>query len=362
MRIKTKLIISCYALSMGILSFTCSLFAHPLYENGISVPHYVFSDLAFDSSNNDLSTAMFLAYSPAPKPNDYRIDNSSDFGLSRFSVKSTESDFKTKLSLLQRPQLSTSLSSPYIQHTLTAYVSKPTKINYKRASFIGLVNAGTIGFGFKQAMSSWGRSNGRFHVKDDWKGDHLSQTDEMSHFMWGYKMTEFLFSTYQWTGLSSKASQILSMSESALILTAVEYPIDAYNPKQGLGVSDLIFDYLGVGLAWAKKHESWLGDLDFKISWKNNIFSSKHPVFAQTYEEYDYTIYWITYKAKLFLPRKILCFGLGYGVIHHGIQPHRQTYCGIGLSLSDSASLFGKKLKNYAKFLDLLYPNLRVKL
>jgi hypothetical protein len=361
-RIRANLIIPFYALGFGILSLGCSLFAYPLYAHGVSAPHYAFSDLAFDSSNNNLSTATFLAYSQAPKPNDYRIDNPSDFGLSRFSVKSTESDFKTKLSLLQRPQLSTSLSSPYIKHNLTAHISEPAQINYKRASFIGLVNAGTIGFGFKQAMSSWGRSNGRFHIKDDWKGDHLSQTDELSHFMWGYKMTEFLLASYRWAGFSSKTTEILSLSESALILTLVEYPIDAYNPKQGLGVSDLIFDYLGVGLAWAKKHESWLGDLDLKISWKNNIFSSKHPVFAQTYEEYDNTIYWITYRAKLFLPRKILCFGLGYGVIHHGIEPQRQTYCGIGLSLSDSASLFGKKLKNYAKFIDLLYPNLRVRL
>lgn len=362
MRIRTKLIISLYALGFVILCLCCSLSAHPLYEYGVSAPLSVFSDLALNSNNIHLSYATFLAYSPAPKPNDYIIDKPSDFGLSGFSIKSTGSSFETRLSLLQRPQFSTAFGSPYIQHKLTAPTPKPAKINYKRASFIGMVNAGTIFFGFKQAMRSWGKSNSRFHIKDDWKGDYLAQADELSHFMWGYKMTQFLFTSFRWVGFSSKTTEVLSLFESAMILTSVEYPIDAYNPKQGLGVSDLVFDYLGIGSAFAKRHVTWLQDFDFKISWKENIFSSHHPVFAQTYEEYDNIIYWITYKTKLFLPRKILCFGLGYGVIHHGIEPQRQTYCGIGLSLSEFASLFWGKLKEPAKFLDLFYPNLHVRL
>jgi len=227
-----------------------------------------------------------------------------------------------------------------------------------------------ITLGFHQAVNAWGKSNGRFHIKDDWKGDGLAQTDELSHFMWGYKMTQFLSCAYDWMGFSPKTSRALSLSESALILTLVEYPIDAYNPKQGLGISDLVFDYLGVGMAIARRHQSWLNDFDFKISWKKNIFSQNKTPFAQTYEEYDNFIYWLTYRPKLFLPKKLLCFGFGYSVTHLGstsslqaeFKPKREFYGGIGLSIPDFASLFSKKLGDKSKFLEILYPNIRIKL
>jgi hypothetical protein len=235
-------------------------------------------------------------------------------------------------------------------------------INYKKASVIGGLNLVAITLGFHQAMNTWGKTKGKFHLKDDWKGDGLAQTDELSHFMWGYKMTQFFYRTYDWTGFSPKASQILSSSESALILTLVEYPIDAYNPKQGLGVSDLIFDYLGVGMAIAKKYQSWLNDFDFKISWKKNIFSQNKTPFAQTYEEYDNFIYWLTCCPKLFLLRKLLCFGFGYSVTHLGFEPRRELYGGIGLSIPDFISLFGRKLGDKSKFLEILYPNIHIKL
>jgi len=246
-------------------------------------------------------------------------------------------------------------------------------INYRKASIIGGLNLVAIIAGFHQAMNIWGESKGRFHIKDDWKGDGLAQTDEISHFLWGYKMTQFFYWTYDWVGFSPKTSQILSSSESALILTLVEYPIDAYNPKQGLGVSDLIFNYLGVGMAIVRKHQSWLNDFDFKISWKKNIFSVNKTPFAQTYEEYDNFIYWFTYRPKLFLPKKLLCFGFGYSVTHLGFRPFsrqsrdqgrpkRELYGGIGLSIPDFISLFGRKLGDKTKFLEILYPNIRIKL
>jgi hypothetical protein len=235
-------------------------------------------------------------------------------------------------------------------------------IDYRKASIIGGLNLVAIIVGFHQAMNIWGESKGRFHIKDDWKGDGLAQTDEISHFLWGYKMTQFFYWTYAWVGFSPKTSQILSSSESALILTSVEYPIDAYNPKQGLGVSDLVFDYLGVGMAIVRKHQSWLNDFDFKISWKKNIFSVNKTPFAQTYEEYDNFIYWFTYRPKLFFPKKLLCFGFGYSVTHLGFEPQRELYGGIGLSIPDFISLFGRKLGDKSKFLEILYPNIRIKL
>jgi hypothetical protein len=253
------------------------------------------------------------------------------------------------------------LTSPPLAGFSTYSVAQ-RKINYTKASMIGGLNLAAIIGGLHQAMNTWGKSKGKFHVKDDWKGDGLAQTDELSHFMWGYKMTQFLYGVYSWAGFSSKTSQTLSVSQSSLILTLVEYPIDAYNPQQGLGVSDLIFDYLGVGLAVARKHYGWLNDFDFKISWKKNIVSENKTPFAQTYQEYDNFIYWLTYRPKLFLPQKLVCFGFGYSVTHSGFEPQREFYGGIGLSLPDCASLFGKKFGERSRFLEIIYPNVRIKL
>jgi hypothetical protein len=254
------------------------------------------------------------------------------------------------------------LQEDYSKQRTFSSSKEKRRIDYRKASVIGGLNVVAITAGFHEAINTWGQSKSKFHIKDDWKGDGLAQTDELSHFMWGYKMTQFLCLAYEWSGFSSKTSQILSACESSLILTLVEYPIDAYNPEQGLGVSDLIFDYLGVGLAVAEKHSSWLNDFDFKISWKKNIFTENQTVFAQTYEEFDNFIYWFTYRTKLFFPKKLLCFGLGYSATRSGHEPEREFYGGIGLSIPDFASLFGQKVGDFCKPLEIVYPNIRIKL
>ena len=236
------------------------------------------------------------------------------------------------------------------------------KIDYRKASIIGGVNLVAIAVGFPQAIKTWGKSKGKFHLKDDWKGDGLVQTDEICHFLWGYKMTQLLYWAYDWVGFSSKTSRIISSSEASLILTLVEYPIDAYNPTQGLGISDLIFDYLGVGMALAKKRHSWLNDFDFKFSWKKDILSKNKTPFLQTYEEYENLIYWFTYRTKFFFPKKLICVGVGYSITRFTCEPKREFYGGIGLSIPDFASLFGKRARDFSNFLEILYPNIRIKL
>jgi hypothetical protein len=263
-------------------------------------------------------------------------------------------------------------ASPFLLHASDPYLTsgeqytfdlrlEERSIKNKRAWLLGTANAGVVFYGFKQAIATWGESKGKFHFKDDWGGDHLAQIDEMSHFLWGYKMTQFIFWSYRWAGFSSKASQIISVSQSAFILTLVEYPIDAYNPEQGLGVSDLIFDYTGIGLAYLKQRCSWLEDVDVKISSRKNILLGNQPVFAQTYEEFDNFIYWLTYRASLSLPQRAFCFGMGYGVTHQQGKPKREFLAGIGLSLPDFLSLFHKKLGQRLRFLEIYYPNLNIK-
>jgi hypothetical protein len=235
-------------------------------------------------------------------------------------------------------------------------------VNYKRTAPLAAANAGAIFYGVKKAISAWGESQGSFHFKSDWKGDHLAQIDELSHFVWGYKMTQFLLWSYGWAGFSPKTSRLIAVSQTAFVLTMVEYPIDAYNPKQGVGLSDLAFDYAGIGLACLKQRCRRLEDFDVKISWRKDIIFGNQPVFAQTYDQFDNFIYWITYKTKLFLPQKALCFGLGYGVTHRQDRPTRHLLLGIGLSLPDFVSLFSEGLGTRVKFLDLLYPNLNLEL
>ncbi len=314
---------------------TCAGFAHPLH--GDSSPQFW---CAFSESTLTLKNANFRC---------------------RFLAGSARGVFETGLSSFDKVHLSKS-SRPIVGE-LNSVASKCRHkgINYKRTLLLVTANAGATFFGFKHAIDSWGKTKGKFHFKDDWSGDNLAQIDELSHFVWGYKMTQFLFGAYRWAGFSGKQSRIISISQTALILTLVEYPIDAYNPQQGLGVSDLVFDYMGIGMAWVKERSSWLGDFDIKISSKRNILLGNQPLFAQTYEEFDNFVYWLTYRTKLFLPKKILCFGVGYGVTHEGGTARRGLFGGIGLSLPDLVSLFGERLRPPSKFLGIFYPNLSLR-
>ena len=339
------------------------LFAHTLSGSKPFFDSFTLSDSARIGRDGILYYPTWSSFFASPRMNHPWAISYMIPGWSTNSTKCRLSPFETGMGLFQS-------SFPYPARSIDqrllpqiAFTQPKNGINYKRAAVFGIGNATAISFGFEHTTAIWGKSNGRFHIKwEDWTGDHLAQIDEISHFMWGYKMTQFFFGAYQWVGLSPRTGQLLSMVESALILTAVEYPVDAYNPKQGLGVSDLIFDYMGVGLAYAKKNNNWLRNLDFKISWKRNIFKARDSAFAQTYQDYDNIIYWVTYRPSLIIHRKIVCWGLGYSTTHVGIRPERQFYLGLGLSMSDFVGLFGEKLKKSTEFLDLFYPNFKLKL
>ena len=329
-----KLTISLSLTIIGFLLLACPDFAQSLHPKGVLDSRYAFSDSTLTPRNRILTHPGF-------------------FG---------EASSSARLSLLDHP--GSYSGNPLSRGTPTpfAHQSRPRRVDYKRASVLGTANAAALFFGFKGAIEAWGESKGAFHFKDDWNGDKLKQTDELSHFMWGYRMTQFLFSAYRWSGFSTESSHAISVFQTAFVLTMVEYPIDAHNPEQGLGVSDLAFDYAGIGLAYLKRRFSALDDLDFKISWKRNVFFSNQPMFAQTYDEFDNFIYWFTYRTRLFLPQKIVCLGLGYSATRRAGVARRQVFAGVGLSLPDLAGLFGEKLKARAGFLEVFYPNLRIEL
>ncbi len=319
---------------IGLLLPACSGFAQSLYSNRALDARYAFTDSILTARNGILSHPGYFE----------------------------ESSPSSRLSLLRHPASQASYSLAMREQNSLAHKPGRNRVNLKRTSILCTANAGAIFFGFKGAIASWGKSKGAFHFKNDWNGDKLKQTDELSHFLWGYKMTQFLFSAYRWSGFSTEASHAISVFQTAFVLTMVEYPIDAYNPQQGLGISDLAFDYAGIGLAYVKRRFSVLEDFDFKLSWKRNIFLANQPMFAQTFEEFDNFIYWFTYRTKLFLPQKIVCLGLGYSATRRAGEPKRQFFAGIGLSLPDLVALFGNRLERHAKFLELFYPNLRLEL
>ncbi|MCJ7578636.1 MAG: hypothetical protein MUO91_09310, partial [candidate division Zixibacteria bacterium] len=168
-----------------------------------------------------------LKYQDSPKL------NQSSSSVPRLRRDLRQGDYSKKKSLSSPPAVFDPEAQTRRAGSSTYSIMK-SRISYRKASVIGGLNLVAVTLGFHQAVNAWGESKGKFHVKDDWKGDGLAQTDELSHFMWGYKMTQFLYCVYDWAGFSPKTSQALSSSESALISTLVEYPIDAYNPKQGL--------------------------------------------------------------------------------------------------------------------------------
>lgn len=336
---------------ISIFSFfilTCPSFSYIFNEDNSLLVNHTTPDSALNSRKVLLQSCL-SSPSFSLNENDWK-----KFGKIPNLEYQSSPEFNQKFSFYQ--------GNYYEKKRFTSHLIAQRKIDYRKASIIGGVNLVAIAVGLPQAMNTWGKSKGKFHLKDDWKGDGLAQTDELSHFMWGYKMTQFLTWAYDWVGFSPKTNRALSLFQSSLILTLVEYPIDAYNPEQGLGISDLVFDYLGIGLAVAKKDQGWLKDFDFKLSWKKNIFSENKTPFAQTYEEYDNFIYWLTYRTKFVLPKKLFCLGFGYSATHSGFEPRREFYAGIGLSIPDFASLFGKRVGDFSNFLGILYPNIRIKL
>lgn len=186
-------------MASGLFGFSCLLFAQPVNDNTVHL--YAFSDLGISPKTDHLFHAGLLTNNSAFVSNHRRISNPSTSGLTLSSIELIQPDLETKPSLFQRHYYLITKSSAFEKRNSIVSAPKRDKVNYKRASVIGMVNIGAITLGYKQAIKSWGRSNGEFHIKDDWKGDHLAQTDELSHFLWGYKMTQFFFENIRmdWT-------------------------------------------------------------------------------------------------------------------------------------------------------------------
>jgi hypothetical protein len=206
---------------------------------------------------------------------------------------------------------------------------------------------------YNQMENAWGVPNGKFHLKHDWSGDHMALNDEISHMVVSYKLTQLFHSGYKALGYSAKTSIWLGVIETAVIVTAVEYPIDAYNPTQGFGISDLIFDYAGISLGYLKITDSRFENWDLKGSVKS-LTHANNQVFGDMAEDFDNYIYWLTYR------RKPAVFGLGYSTSHpeEGVI-NKEFYLGVGTTIPDLLSPISEKLSEFFRWSEFYYFNLR---
>lgn len=206
---------------------------------------------------------------------------------------------------------------------------------------------------YNHMVSAWGRPDGKFHFKDDWSGDNLALNDEISHLFVSYKLMQFFNSGYKFVGFSPKTAKIMGIIETAFILTAVEFPIDAYNPTQGFGVSDLIFDYTGIFLAYMKISYPSFKNWDIKTSLKSLTYSNKNVIGSDS-EDYDNYIYWLTYR------RSPAVFGLGYSTNHpEPYQVDKQFFLGIGSTVPDLVRLISPKIADKLNWMEVYYFNLK---
>ncbi len=206
---------------------------------------------------------------------------------------------------------------------------------------------------YNQMEKTWGVPNGKFHFKDDWSGDNMALNDEVSHMVVSYKLTQLLNSGYRALGYSPKTALWLGMIEAAFIVTAVEYPIDAYNPDQGMGISDLFFDYGGIALGYLKITNERFANWDLKTSVKSFSHANRQ-VLGDAAEDYDNYIYWLTYRVEPAV------FGLGYSTSHPGGgEVDKEFYFALGTTIPDLLSPISDKLSKWFRWSEFYYFNLK---
>lgn len=234
-------------------------------------------------------------------------------------------------------------------------------IQLDRALLWGTTNIAAMVAAYRQSQSAWGESTGKFHFKHDWKGDGMAMSDEVSHLFAAYRLHQVLNAGHRWTGMNESAARRLATLESWLWTSAVEYPIDAYNPDQGFGVSDLLFNTAGVIAAHVRSTQDaprW----DVKISVKPSFFNGQSRIIAHSNKQYDDYIYWATYRPSdnRFVP---IHFGLGYSTHHEpNSRIAKQLHLGIGTTLDDLGGMIHESIGRYLRPLNVFYFNINGKI
>jgi len=213
---------------------------------------------------------------------------------------------------------------------------------------------------YHQSQAAWGASNGHFHIKSDWKGDGLAMSDEASHFFAAYQLSRVMRAGYAWTGVGDRRARRLGMLEAWLWMLAVEFPLDAYNPEQGFGVSDFLFNTAGVLAAYEHSRPGAPPPWDVKISVKRSFFTGRSRLIAYTAKQYDDYIYWLTFRPAQ--RRWMPLIGIGYATghdAHPGIR--KEIHLGIGASATELGALVSPAVGRLLRPLDFFFWNLNTK-
>lgn len=215
---------------------------------------------------------------------------------------------------------------------------------------------GNIVFGtgaYLYFAETWGTPNGRFHIKSELH-DNVALTDEVSHFYAGYKMTDGFAWLFRVLKVQPEKVNRLAALQTVLILTLIEFPMDAYNPSQGMGLTDLAANYAGVGWGLLKKEHP--NNFDMKFCVKQPPWKFKHKFLASDNAEFDNFIWWGVWKPKY------VWTGVGYSTNHDHRDVEPEIYLGVGTTLYDLLRLAFPKVADEIKSLDTYFISFRLRL
>ena len=225
-------------------------------------------------------------------------------------------------------------------------------IPWRVGAYTGLT-LGVSGYAYSKMDDWWGKDTGPFHIKHtDWNGDNLAQTDEVSHCLVSYKIVQTAMGLAKWSGFQDRTSRIIGGCFAGVIMTSVEYPIDAYNPYQGFGYTDMIAN--SIGIAFALSRDRWpkyLSKFDLRLSIKNTK-TIPDEIIAQTTAQNDNYIYWLTVNPVENFP---VHAAIGYSGNHnspdHSVE--REVYIGLGTSAAELAGLVDRRWKRKLDVLNI---------
>ncbi|MBI3872062.1 MAG: DUF2279 domain-containing protein [candidate division Zixibacteria bacterium] len=230
-------------------------------------------------------------------------------------------------------------------------------IHRERAYLWASFSAGCMIEAYRQSQASWGSSTGHFHFKSDWTGDGLALSDETSHLFAAYQLSRIINGGYQWVGLNPDRARRAAFVEAWLLTFLVEFPIDAYNPGQGLGLSDLMFNTVGSLAAYHHAKPNSRPIWDLKVSVKRSFFDGQGRVIAYTNRQYDDYVYWLTLRPLRNRHIPIL-LGAGYSTAHSdspGIT--KELHLGVGLSAEELGAIFGERTARHLRPLNFFFLN-----
>ncbi len=200
---------------------------------------------------------------------------------------------------------------------------------------------------------TWGASDGKFHVKSELH-DNVAFTDEVSHFYTGYKLTDGFAWLFRTLRVPPQKVNRLAAVQAALVLTLVEFPVDAYNPSQGLGLTDLVANYSGIG--WGLLKRKYPNSFDMKFCVKRPPWDFEHKLLASDNEEFDNFIWWGLWKPKY------VWTGIGYSTNHDHPDVESEVYLGVGTTVYDLLHLLWPKVADEVKSLDSYFIGFRYRL